>query len=302
MPIRISEELRRAGDGGGLEDLLWTDSAGVCAICRAAMDPEREDLEAGRRPDGSGLHLSHARCHHDVVDARDVARIAEDPAEHIAARGWTTSRKRTVAPRTPLLRVGSEQRWRWLLKGTLADGTAVQAGCVELAFDAEGGCNEEGVFLDEGSPLTWTVLVLDAAYPAIGFLTMTRHAWELDLVASDVDRQRVELESAEFRNAIRLVAEVGGDELAVRARFTPAVQLALIARGIPEAVRYEADVGTILVGREGSSTADDLAELVDLLGDAVWLRAVLAGDPPGRVPDREELRALVLGGVPPSGG
>lgn len=37
--------------------------------------------------------------------------------------------------------------------------------------------------------------------------------------------------------------------------------------------------------------------LIDLLGDAVWLRAVLTGDPPGRVPEREELRALALGGV-----
>ena len=50
----------------------------------------------------------------------------------------------------------------------------------------------------------------------------------------------------------------------------------------------------MIVAREGNRSLDDLPELIDLLGDALWLRAVVAEDPPGRVPEREGLRALVL--------
>jgi hypothetical protein len=81
----------------------------------------------------------------------------------------------------------------------------------------------------------------------------------------------------------------------VRERFTPAVQLALASRRIPFGDRYEADRGAVVVAREGDRSLDDLPELIDLLGDAIWLRAVVAEDPPGRVPEREALRVLALG-------
>lgn len=305
MPIRISQGLLVGvvqPDVPALEDALWSGSGGVCGICGAAMDRGGEELEAGRDPADAagGLRLSHARCHHDVVDARDVEALAEriggDPDGYLAARGWARSRRRRVEPRTPLLRTGSARRWRWLVEGTLPDGSGVQLGCLVVAYDERGGEDCEGVFLTADGEDVWAVVVLDADYPDAGFITLTEHARELDWVGDDSTRRRVELESAAFRQAIRLTLAVGGDELEVRRRFSPAVQLALASRGIPSGDRYEADRGAVVVAREGERSLADLPVLLDLLGDAVWLRAVVAGDAPGWVPDREALRALALSG------
>ena len=305
MPIRISQGLLAglpAMDAGLLERDLWDRSGGVCAICTEPMDPA-EELEAGRRPGGGagldGLRLSHARCHHDVIDARDrerlAAEIGDDPAGYLARRGWTRSRRRRVDGRVPLLRAGSGRRWRWLVEGALPDGSGVRIGCLVLAFSAEGGEVEEGVVIDDVDDAAWTVVLLDADYPEIGFATLTRHARELDWMADGPTRWRIRLESAEFERAVRLTLGDGGDEQALRARLTPAVQVALAARGIPDGDRLEADTGAVVAARAGEATLDDLPVLIDLLGDALWLRAVLTGDPPGRVPDREALRALAFG-------
>ena len=307
MPIRISQGLLTglpAEDAAHLEHGLWDRSGGACAICAEPMD-RSEELEAGRRPGGGvgldGLQLSHAHCHHDVVDARDRERLAEeigdDPAGYLDRRGWTRSRRRRVDGRVPLLRAGSGRRWRWLVEGALPDGSGIQFGCVTLAFDAEGGEDEEGVVIDDVGDADWTVVLLDADYPEIGFATLTRHARELDWMADGPTRWRIRLESAEFERAVRLTLGDGGDEQALRARLTPAVQAALAARGIPDGDRLEADRGAVVAARAGEATLDDLPVLIDLLGDALWLRAVLTGDPPGRVPDREALRALALGGA-----
>ena len=301
MPIRISQALltvAAAADASVLEEQLWIGSGGACALCAEAMDREGDELEAGR--DGTGrLRLSHARCQHDVVGDADRVRLehefGDDPAAYLERRGWRKSRARRVEPRVPLLRAGSERRWTWLVEGALADGSGVQLGCLALSFGGEGGEDHEGVFIEGDGEDLWTVVVLDADYPDIGFVTLTEHARELDWVADDSTRRRVALESAAFEQAVRLTLAAGGDELEVRARFTPAVQLALASRGIPFGDRHEADRGTVVVAREGSRTLDDLPELIDLLGDALWLRAVVAEDPPGRVPEREALRTLALG-------
>jgi hypothetical protein len=84
------------------------------------------------------------------------------------------------------------------------------------------------------------------------------------------------------------------DELAIRMRFTPAVLMALVDRGAGES-QIEAENGVLLVAREGAAKTDDFGELLDVLGDAVWFRALLTDEPAGRVPDTAALRALLLG-------
>ena len=309
MPIRFSQALLvdvAAPDVPALEEALWTQSAGRCGICGNGMDRGGDELEVGRDPAAATgvLRLSHARCQNDVIVAGDVEAladaIADDPRAYLAARGWRKSRRRRPEPRTPLLRAGATRSWSWLVEGELPDGTGVALGCLMLSFageGGEGGEDEEGVFVEfDGNPTPWTVVVLDAAYPEIGFLTLTEHASDLDFLGgADWSRRRVALESADFQQRIRLALAVGGDELEVRARFTPTVQIALASRGIPFGDRLEADTGAVLAARGSETTLDDLPTLIDLLGDALWLRAVVVGDPPGRTPDREALRRLALG-------
>lgn len=301
MPIHVSQRLldpTAAVDQAALAEELWSRSGGVCALCAGAMDQDADELEAGR--DAGGLRLSHAQCHHDIVGTADRERLAVELTggvePYLAQRGWRERRTTRVAPEVPLLRVGSERRWEWSIHGSLADGSGVTIGCVRCSFEAEGGGpDEEGVVIEDADPTFWSVVVVEAAYPTIGFLTLTAHDAALDWVAGGFDRRRLVLESAVFEKRIRLAIAEDADELGVRMRFTPAVQVALAARGVPEEHRWEADAGAVLVARWVETTPADLPELIDLLGDALWLRAVVADDPPGRVPDREVLRGLALG-------
>jgi hypothetical protein len=84
------------------------------------------------------------------------------------------------------------------------------------------------------------------------------------------------------------------DELAIRMRFTPAVIVALLDRGAGES-QIEAENGVLLVARSGKADVDDFGELIDVLADAVWFRALLTDVPAGRVPDTAALRTLLLG-------
>ena len=84
------------------------------------------------------------------------------------------------------------------------------------------------------------------------------------------------------------------DELAIRMRFTPAVIVALLDRGAGES-QVEAENDVLLVAREGKAEVDDFGALMDVLGDAVWFRALLTDTPAGRVPDIAALRTLLLG-------
>ena len=185
MPIHISEALLMGVAGADvptLEQQLWIGAGGTCALCSEAIDREDDELEAGR--DGAGgLHLSHARCHHDVVGDGDRVRLeselADNPAGYLKRRGWRKSRAKRVDPRVPLLRAGSERRWTWLVEGALADGSGVQLGCLAISFGGEGGEDHEGVFIEGDGEDLWTVVVLDANYPDIGFVTLTEHAREL---------------------------------------------------------------------------------------------------------------------------
>jgi hypothetical protein len=301
MPIHVSQRLldpTAAVDQAALAEELWSRSGGVCALCAGAMDQDADELEAGR--DAGGLRLSHAQCHHDIVGTADRERLAVELTggvePYLAQRGWRERRTTRVAPQVPLLRVGSERRWEWSITGSLADGSGVTIGCVRCSFEAEGGGpDEEGVVIEDADPTFWSVALIEATYPNIGFLTLTAHDAALDWVAGGFDRRRLVLESAVFEERIRLAIAEDADELAVRMRFTPAVQVALAARGVQEEHRWEADAGAVLVAHWVETTPADLPELIDLLGDALWLRAVVADDPPGRVPDREALRALAMG-------
>jgi hypothetical protein len=171
MPIHISEALLMGVAGADvptLEQQLWIGSGGTCALCSEAIDREDDELEAGR--DGAGgLHLSHARCHHDVVGDGDRVRLeselADNPAGYLKRRGWRKSRAKRVDPRVPLLRAGSERHWTWLVEGALADGSGVQLGCLAISFGGEGGEDHEGVFIEGDGEDLWTVVVLDADYP-----------------------------------------------------------------------------------------------------------------------------------------
>ena len=300
MPAGSADEAGGGGSGGGGNNESGsTDDPGSPVGRGGRVRAGRWGFErggAGDRGSSSLVRNPPASLSSNVIADECRRGIGGDPDGYLAARGWARSRRRRVEPRTPLLRTGSTRRWRWLVEGTLPDGSGVQLGGLVVAYDERGGEDCEGVFLTADGEDVWAVVVLDADYPDAGFITLTEHARELDWVGDDSTRRRVELESAAFRQAIRLTLAVGGDELEERRRFSPAVQLALASRGIPSGDRYEADRGAVVVAREGERSLADLPVLLDLLGDAVWLRAVVAGDAPGWVPDREALRTLALGG------
>ena len=72
-------------------------------------------------------------------------------------------------------------------------------------------------------------------------------------------------------------------------------QISAITSGAKAESQAEAENGVLLVARAGAAKTEDFGELLDVLGDAIWLRAVLTDVPPGRLPDVPTLRALLLG-------
>jgi len=300
VPIVIARDLLAGADAALLADELWALADGRCALCAGRLDRD-DDLEAGRAPDGA-LRLVHTRCEHDPIDAIDRERLAV-PAEARGGDGssalagerrWRHGCGRVADSALPLLMVGAERTWEWRVAGPLGDGTEVVLGCLRCTFGGDGGPDEEGMVLADVDDSVWTVALVTADLAGLGFLTLTR-ADEVDDLQVGFDRRRLDLESAAFAERLRLAIAEGADEQCARLAFTPVLQVALGARGLAEDTRWEAADDGALAARSGSSEPDDLPELIDLLGDALWLRAVLAGDPPGRLPDRAALRALALG-------
>ena len=283
-----------------LADELWARSGGVCALCAAGMDRDDDALTAARGADGAS-YLAHARCEHDVIGPRDRERLEDEGAAAVRRRrGWRLRRRvRPAASSLPLLSAGATRRWEWCVGGTLADGSPFTCGCLRIHYSDEDTVDPDGGIAAGDYDDHWTVAFVGADLPDVDFLVLRerdRFAEALGAGAPTFDRRRVPLESAAFEDAIAVVvANETADEV-VRSWFTPVVQDALAARSFADeaGLRWEAAADGVLAARNAEAEPDALPELIDLLGDAVWFRAVLDGDLPGRLPDRAGLRALVL--------
>ncbi len=217
----------------------------------------------------------------------------------VAARGWRYVESIAVSSATPLLRAGDERKTGWGVEGVFDDGTPFCAGFYQYTeertvtdTDSEGRTTTR----TERTDYPFAIAHLSATLADLQTLSLSDGGWgffaKVEGAVSSL--KPIELESAEFNDAYRLMVDDDCDEQAVRARFTPAVQVAFIERG-SGAARVEAEGGVLLVARAGRPEHEDFGALLDLLGDAIWLRAVLTDDPPGRLPDVATLRAVLLG-------
>jgi len=218
----------------------------------------------------------------------------------IAARGWRAPETIALSGATPLLRAGDERETGWGIEGDLDDGTRFVAGHYAYTeirtvtdTDADGTTRTR----TERDTYPFSVALLPASgvgFPALALSKGSTRGFMSRLSGALSDLKPVELESAEFNDDFRLMVADGVDELAVRNRFSPVVQVAFVERGSND-VRVELEDGQLLVARAGNPAHDDLGALVDLVADAIWLRAVLTQEPPGRLPEIEPLRQLLLG-------
>jgi hypothetical protein len=217
-----------------------------------------------------------------------------------AARGWRMAEAIGLAGSTPLLREGDERETGWGVEGQLDAATPFVAGHYEYTdirtvtdTDADGTTSTR----TERDTYPFSVALIPAPgveFPALALAKGSTGGFMSRVSGALSDLKPVELESSEFNDAFRLMVADGADEVAVRARFSPAVQVAFIERGAND-TRVELEGGQLLVARAGAPDHDDLGALVDLLADAVWLRAVLTQEPAGRLPEIEPLRRLLVG-------
>ncbi len=217
-----------------------------------------------------------------------------------AERGWAMVEEIPLINTTPLLRQGDRRSTGWGITGTLDATTSFAIGSYEYEEDREvSSTDADGTITTrtETDRFPFTIALLTAALPDLKQVAISRGStggFFSKLSGTFSDLKPVPLESAEFNNAYRLMVADEADELAIRMRFTPAVLMALVDRGAGES-QIEAENGVLLVAREGTAKTDDFGELLDVLGDAVWFRALLTDEPAGRVPDTAALRALLLG-------
>lgn len=219
---------------------------------------------------------------------------------YAAERGWRMVEQIPVPQATPLLREGDERATGWGVTGSLDAQSAFVAGHYEYTdvrtvtdTDAEGRTTTR----EERSTYPYSVVLLPAPGTEFQALSLSRGSTGgfLSRVSGALSSMKpVELESSEFNDDFRLMVDDAVDEVVVRTRFSPVVQVAFVERGAG-ATRVELEAGQLLVARSGAPDLNDLGNLVDLLGDAIWLRAVLLEDPPGRLPEVEPLRRLLLG-------
>ena len=283
-----------------LADELWTRSKGTCALCTERMDRDDDALTAARGADGAS-YLAHARCEHDVIGPRDRERLEDEGAAAVRRRrGWRLRRRvRPAASSLPLLKAGATRRWEWCVGGALDEGSAFTCGCLRIHYSEEDAVDEDGG-VAAGDDDHWTVALVGADLPDVGFVVLRerdRFAEALGAGAPTYDRRRVPFESAAFEDQIAVIVPNETADETVRSWFTPVVLDALAARGFDDeaGLRWEAAGDGVLAARHVASEPSDLPELIDLLGDALWLRAVLDGALPGRLPDRSALRAIALG-------
>ena len=217
---------------------------------------------------------------------------------YASQRGWTMVEKLPLMATTPLLRQGDRRKTGWGVTGTLSADLSFAVGAYvyevdRQVADADGGTGSQ----TETTYYPFTIALVTAALPDLQRATISKGSSAglfSKLRGTFSDLRPVPLESAEFNDAYRLMVADEADELAIRMRFTPAVLMALVDRGAGES-QIEAENGVLLVAREGTAKTDDFGELLDVLGDAVWFRALLTDEPAGRVPDIAALRTLLLG-------
>lgn len=235
--------------------------------------------------------------HHRGLEAQAQRDVVGGFAQQ---RGWQTVDQIPLINTTPLLRQGDRRSAGFGVTGQLDAATQFAAGQFEYEVDREvSSTDSDGntTYRTETETYPFTIALVSAPLPDLKKVELTKGSTGgilSKLSGAISDLHPVPLESAEFNDAYRLMVADGADELAIRARFTPAVLVALIERG-PGETRFEAENGVLLAARPGKKDPDDFGEYLDVLGDAIWLRAVLADDPPGRVPDTATLRALLLG-------
>lgn len=219
---------------------------------------------------------------------------------YAAERGWTMVEQIPLINTTPLLRQGDRRSTGWGVTGKLDAETQFAVGAYEYEVDREvTSTDSQGntTTRTETDHFPFTVAIVAAPLPDLQKVAISRGSTgglfsKLSGVFSDL--KPVPLESAEFNDAYRLMVADDADELAIRMRFTPSVIVALLERGAGES-QIEAENGVLMVAREGKTQIDDFGELIDVMGDAVWFRALLTEVPAGRVPDTAALRTLLLG-------
>ena len=235
--------------------------------------------------------------HRRSLDARADREVVGGYAER---RGWTMVEQIPLINTTPLLRSGDRRETGWGVTGQLDAATRFAVGQFEYEQDREvTSTDSEGNMTTrtETDHFPFAIALIEAPLPDLTKVEIAKGSTGgiLSRIAGAVsDLRPVPLESAEFNDAFRLMVADEADELAIRTRFTPAVQVALIERGSDD-TKIEAENGVLLVARPGKREPDDFGAFLDVLGDAIWYREVLAGDPPGRVPDVAALRVLLLG-------
>jgi len=212
------------------------------------------------------------------------------------SRGWQTVDQIALPATTPLLRNGDRRETGWGVQGTLGEQVHFCAG--EYIFETrETSSDGNGNTTESWQQHPFTVAVIDATLEGIG--SMRIHKGKTDGIWSKLtgmvtSLQPVPLESQEFNSSFQLLVSDDADQIAVRERFTPVIQVAFIDRGLG-ASQFEAENGVLVAAREGSPHTDNFGVLMDVLADAIWMRAVFADEPAGRLPDIDALRALLLG-------
>ena len=211
-------------------------------------------------------------------------------------RGWTMVDSIPLGATTPLLREGDRRSTGWGVMGELGEGTRFCAGYY-LYEVRERSTDSDGNTTETWQQHPYTIALIDAALPDLKQLSIHKGKTGgiLSKLGGAVSSLRpVPLESEEFNKAFQLMVADDAEELAIRSRFTPSIQVAFIDRGAGTS-RAEAENSVLMVARTGQPRTDDFGTLMDILGDALWLRAVLTDTPPGRLPDVPSLRKILIG-------
>lgn len=113
------------------------------------------------------------------------------------------------------------------------------------------------------------------------------------LIGKVTDKKAVQLESTQLMEQYSIMLADGAPEQAIRERFTPAVQQALVDRAAGNEL-VQAERGHVMIAqpRHGDWNA---AHMLALIAEVIWWRQLLCAQPPGRVPDTAGIHAAVLG-------
>lgn len=212
------------------------------------------------------------------------------------SRGWQTVEQIVLPATTPLLRSGERRKTGWGVQGTLGGQVRFCAGTY-IFETRETSTDDNGLSTDSWKQHPFTIAVIDATLEGIGSMQVRKGNTEgilSKLKGMVTSLKPVPLESQEFNSSFQLLVSDDADPIVVREHFTPVIQVAFVDRGLG-ASQFEAENGVLVAARQGLPRSDDFGALMDVLADAVWMRAVFTDKPAGRLPDIDALRALLLG-------